>query len=98
MIIQLIWLKELLNKKPLKFEEYYYYDIHNYLGLTFENVNEELNTLNKICGIYFNELLNCRSKRKVKEWLDKIAQYIIVNIDVDTLIDNYFFKINNNKL
>ena len=95
MLVQLLWLKELLNKKPTKFEEYFYFDIQNYLDLNFENENKEINKITDACGKYAEELLSCNSKKEVKLWLDYIILYITLNLDTDFLIDSCFYYIKN---
>ncbi len=85
---QLKWLKELLTKKPNDYKEYFYSDIHRYLGLEFTDEKKDMLELFRICGDYTKELIVCNKKLEVKEWLDKIARYITNNLEIDYLIEN----------
>lgn len=97
MIRQLQWLEELLNKRPIQFDEFYYDDILNYLNLSFEDDELDLNCLHEICGSFTKELLACKRKSEVNKWLNKIVSYIIMNIEVDSLIDEYFHSVKHEK-
>lgn len=89
MLKQMQWLKELFDKKPKEYEEFYYSDIHHYLGIEFEKEKEDILQLFKICGDYAKDLIVCKNKKEVKRWLDEIALYVINNLEVDYLIENY---------
>ncbi len=89
MLKQMQWLKELFENKPKEYEEFYYSDIHHYLGIEFENEKEDILQLFKICGDYAKDLIVCKNKKEVKRWLDEIALYVINNLEVDYLIENY---------
>ncbi|MDO8668346.1 MAG: hypothetical protein Q7K35_04645 [bacterium] len=77
------WIEELANEKPNIFGEFFYDDIRNYLNSS--------NYLD-------NDLMACKSKGDVKKWLDKVSGYIIMNLDTENIINEYFSKLSNNKI
>lgn len=83
------WLMELFEKKPSKYEEYFYTEIHHYLGLDFNDEKEDVLNLFNICGDYAKELIICKNKKEVKKWLDEIAWYVTNNLETDYLIENF---------
>lgn len=89
MLKQMKWLKELLDKKPKDYEEFFYSDIHHYLGMEFKDEKQDILDLFKTCGDYAKEFVVCQNKKEVKKWLDEIAIYVINNVEVDYLIENY---------
>ncbi len=89
MIQQNKWLKELLEKKPKNYEEYFYPEIQHYFGITFENEKNDIKEIFRLCGDYAKELSICKNKKEVKIWLDDLAIYIANNIETDYLIENY---------
>lgn len=93
---QLKWLMELLNKKPKRFEEYFYIDVLNFFNLDLEEI--DINDLYDICGPYTDKLLNCKRKKEVKKWLFKISTNIISNLEVEIIIDEFFYKIRNGEI
>jgi len=84
------WLNELLLKKPEEFSEFYYSDIGVHLNI--ENKREFFGNLGNLNFEKIQELENCKSKSDVKIWLDKIVSYIMKNIEIDYLVDNYLAK------
>ncbi len=87
---QLKWLNELLNKEPKRFEEYFYFDILNSFNLDFEE--NEINKLYNICGSYTDELLKCKRKKDVEKWLLRISNYVISKLDVEVIVDEFFYN------
>jgi len=83
------WLMELFEKKPSKYEEYFYTEIHHYLGLEFNDEKEDILNLFKVCGDYAKELIICKNKTEVRNWLNNIALFVTNNIETDYLIENY---------
>lgn len=83
------WLKELLEKKPKEYVDFYYSDIHHYFGIEFEDDKSDVLVLFNLCGDYAKEFIVCKNKKEVKKWLDEIAQYVINNLEIDYLIENY---------
>lgn len=90
---QFKWLNEILNDNPKKFEEYFYPDIQNYLGISTLDDKNILRNFYNICSKYADEFNMCNNKYEVKIWLNKIAFYVINNFETESLIDNFF----NNK-
>ena len=90
MVQQLKWLKELFEKKPKEFEEFFYSEIHHYLGIEFNDDTEDIKDIFRLCGDYAKELILCKNKKEVKKWLDNIALYVVNNIETDYLIENWF--------
>jgi len=86
---QVKWLKELIEKKPELFEEYFYSEIQHYFGLSFENDTKDIKEIFRLSGDYAKELSICKNKKEVKIWLDDLAVYIANNIETDYLIENY---------
>ena len=81
------WLVELTNKKPKTFNEYFYYDIGEYLNLEIEHeFYKILNIENKTIII---KLKYCRTKKDVHNWLDEIANYINKRLEIENIIDDY---------
>lgn len=89
MLKQMQWLKELLDKKPREYAEFFYSDIQHYFGIDFEDENKDVLILFNLCGDYIKEFIVCKNKKEVKKWLDPIAFYIIYNVEVDYLIENF---------
>ena len=84
------WLIELLLKEPKTFNEFFYSDIAEYLEI--ENKERFYEKLNNPISERLESFWNCKSKEEVKLWIDRIVAYIIKNIEVTDLIDNYFAK------
>ncbi len=82
-------MKELFEKRPKEFIEFFYSEIHHYLGIEFNNDTEDIKDIFRICGDYAKELILCKNKKEVKKWLDEIALYVTNNLEVDYLIENY---------
>lgn len=89
MLIQLKWLKELFSKKPKEYQEFFYPEIHHYLGISFEEDAKDIKDIFRISGDYAKEMIVCKNKKEVKKWLDNIAIYIVNNVEADYLIENY---------
>jgi hypothetical protein len=73
------WLNELADKNPEEFGEYFYDDIRNFI-INQEPKSTKLNTLFK-----------CKTKKEVKQWLDDVSGYIIMQQDIDVLLEDYFY-------
>lgn len=82
------WLKELLTKKPREYHEFFYVEIHHYLGIEFEDDKKDLLDIFRICGDYAKKLVICANKKEVKEWVDEIATYVTHNLEIEYLIEN----------
>ena len=85
-----IWLNELINEKARSFNEYFYSDIGEYLNV--DNEIEFNETVNKINSMLYKKIKDCNSKEEVKSWLNDVTSYIIKNLDIENIIDNYFAK------
>lgn len=72
------WLNELADKKPENFSEYFYDDIRNFV------IDQKLESAK------IKILFECKNKKEVKKWLENTSSYIIMEIDIDLLLDNYF--------
>jgi hypothetical protein len=84
------YISELADKNPTEFGEYFYDDIRNYLNFT-ESTDENLESdMKELCGSKYKELIACKSKDDVKEWLDKISGNIIMKFDTESIIHEYF--------
>ncbi len=80
------WLKELCVEEPSNFTSYFLDDVKEYLGL--DDADEDY--LKDICGRKFDSLIQCQTKEEVKIWLDKICSFIIMKIDTDGILEDYF--------
>jgi|GEM_PF-1746889 len=85
-----IWLRELLLKEPKTFNEFFYSEIANFIAI--QNKEQFFENFNNSTAERYRDLQDCKSKNEVNEWVDKIVRYIIKNIEIDNLIDNYFAK------
>lgn len=86
----LVWLKELVEKEPENYYEYFYSDIGHYFGLVEENIEDDF-------AFNINEkkleaLNNCKTKDDVVSWLGYACSYIVKNLEVENLIEDYFRK------
>ena len=72
------WLDELADKNPDNYQEYFYDDVRNYIT-QIDDTSEKA-----------RKLFKCKNKEEVKEWLDGICGYIVMNIDIEFLIQEYF--------
>ena len=66
MIKQMQWLKELLDKKPKEYKEFFYSDIHHYFGIEFEDEKSDVSDLFSLCGDYAKKLILCKNKKPGK--------------------------------
>ena len=84
------WIKELTDETLNQFSEYFYDDIRSYLDLDeIDHENLEA-SLKKSCGTKFNGLIGCQNKDEVKKWFDDVSGYIVMNLDTENIINNYF--------
>jgi len=72
------WINEFADSKPQNYQENFYEDIRDYV----------LNTDDS--SIKMKNLFNCKNKEAVKKWLDNVCQYLIMNIDTESIIHEYF--------
>jgi hypothetical protein len=72
------WLNFHVCEPAERFNEYFYEDVVNFL----EN--------NDLKSDKIKELMNCKSKEEVKVWLDKVTGFIIMKMDIDLILDDYF--------
>ncbi len=72
------WLNELTDEKPLIFQEYFYDDVRNFI------VEEKVDTKR------FQKIFQCKNKDEVKKWLDNTCGYIVMKLDIDLILENYF--------
>ncbi|HNZ52925.1 MAG TPA: hypothetical protein PKN76_02105, partial [bacterium] len=72
------WLHFYACEPPEKFSEYFYDDIFTFL----EN--------NDLKSKKIKELMKCKSREEVKVWLDKVTGFIIMKMDIETILENYF--------
>jgi len=72
------WLNFYVCEPPEKFSEYFYEDVVNFL----EN--------NHIKSKKIRELMKCQSREEVKEWLDKVTGFIVMKLDVEIILEDYF--------
>lgn len=72
------WLNELADKNPENFSEYFFDDVRNFV-LNQESLLEEIDLFSR-----------CKSKDDVHEWLNDVAGYIVMKLDVDLLLESYF--------
>jgi hypothetical protein len=75
--VTLNWLDELANQTPKDFHEFFYDDVRNFV----QGQGEEEN---------IKSLFECKSKEEVKEWLDSITGYIVMHLDTELILDNFF--------
>jgi len=77
----LTWLQE-INQEPLeKFGDYFIEDFIQYLD------NDE-NILSKN-SFQILRLMNCKSKAEVRGWIDDLAGFVILKIDVESVLNDY---------
>ncbi len=74
------WLNELADKKPENFSEYFYDDVRNFV-IDQEPESEKMKLL-----------FQCKNKDEVRKWIDSASGYIIMNLDTDLLLENYFYS------
>ena len=86
----LIWLKELLEKEPENYYEYFYSDIGLYLGLEDENTDDDFEF--DINEKKLEALAKCKSKEDVVSWLSFACSYIVKKLEIENLIEDYFRK------
>ncbi len=72
------WLNELADKNPENFKEYFFDDVRNFV-LDQESPLEEMDVLSQ-----------CKSKDDVYEWLNDVTGYLIMKLDIDILLEEYF--------
>lgn len=72
------WLNEIADNEPINFQEYFYNDIRNY-------IIEEKGDIRKIQSFF-----HCQNKHEVEKFLEVVSSYIVMNLDSDLLIENYF--------
>ncbi|HOX96800.1 MAG TPA: hypothetical protein PL066_00390 [bacterium] len=73
------WLNELADAPPRVFQEYFYDDIRNFI-VDQGDKSEKIKLL-----------FQCKNKDEVKNWLNNISGYVIMKLDIDLLLDNYFY-------
>jgi hypothetical protein len=79
----------LLTKNRLSLGNFYD-DIRNYLNFS-ECTDDELETcLKEVCGAKYDNLISCQNKEETKKWLDKICGDIIIKLDTESIIHEYF--------
>ncbi len=76
--IILNWLNELADDNPQNYQEYFYDDIRNYI-LESDDPSEKM-----------KKLFECKDKEAVKIWLNDVCEYLTMNLDVESLIHEYF--------
>jgi len=76
--IILNWLEELADSNPQNYQEYFYDDIRNYV------LQNESSSGKMI------KLFECKSKEQVKGWLEDACSYLTMNLDIESLIHEYF--------
>lgn len=82
-------MQEIADKKPETFAEYFYSDIFDY---AFPENYDDIETLvdeDTLSGIQREKLLSCSAEKEVKEWMDEVASYIVMKIDVEEIISEY---------
>ncbi len=73
-----LWLNEIADEKPDNFSDYFYDDIRNFV------INNEQIFLNK-----WNSIFKCQSKNELLEWLQETSGHIIMELDIDSILENY---------
>ena len=71
------WLNSYACEPPERFNEFFYDDIVTFLE------NNDVRS-NKI-----KELMNCKSREDVKAWLDKVTGFIVMKMDVESILEDY---------
>lgn len=74
------WLNELADDYPRSYSKYFYDDLRNFI-IDQEPETEKTKTL-----------FQCKSKDEVKRWLDDASSYIIMKLDIDLLLVDYFYS------
>ena len=74
------WLNELADENPKNFSEHFYDDVRNFV---IDQEPEAEKTKN---------LFQCKNKEEVKKWLDDASGYIVMKLDTDLLLENYFYS------
>lgn len=72
------WLNELADDNPQNYQGYFYDDIRNYV------------LQNEKSSIKMKNLFKSKDKKSVKKWLDDVCGYITMNLDIESLIHEYF--------
>ncbi len=80
------WMKEICEEKPGTFSSCFLGDVMNYLDL--EDADEK--SLEELCGEKFSSLVVCNTKEEVRAWLENVTSFIVMRIDEQAIIDNYF--------
>ena len=56
----------------------------------FLELDETDENLKDFCGEKFNSLAQCQTKEEVRVWLDKVCSFIVMKIDTEEIIRDYF--------
>ena len=83
---QFIWLKEVLSEKPQRFADYYKEDIANYLDIEINEFDDIEDLINK----RFDNFIKCESKESVRDFVDRITSYIVMNAQIEEVIADFF--------
>jgi len=74
------WLNELADMKPESYGEYFYDDLRNFV-VDKESKSKKIDALFK-----------CENKKEVKDWMDNACSFIIMKLDIDLLLEDYFYS------
>jgi hypothetical protein len=74
------WLDELADENPNNFHEYFYDDVRNFV-IDQESESEKMKIL-----------FQCKNKEEIKRWLNEVSGYIVMKLDTDLLLSNYFYS------
>jgi len=89
-------INEVNSKKTKTFNDYFIDDIVRYLGIEDLDSNNELESLlrDKL-GSEYNNLIKCKNKSDIKNWLNRITCYMAKYIDTEQILVDYFSRWNN---
>lgn len=72
------WLNDLADDNPQNYGEYFYDDIRNYV------------LQNEDSSIKMKKLFKSKDKKAVKKWLNDVCSHLIMKLDTESLIHEYF--------
>jgi len=86
------YMKEIAEKTPESFAEYFFSDIFNFVFPENYDDRKKLVDESIIGGEKRKSLLMCSSKKEVKHWMNDVASIIIMRLDVNLIISDYLEK------
>ena len=84
------YMREIAGEKPETFAEYFFSDVFNYVFPENDDDSRKLADEPLLTGVKRRSLLACSSSREVKHWMNNAVSMVVMRLDVDLIISEYF--------